>query len=527
MNRRILSWLLVAALCLPLMAGAVTTAKEGFPIVDERVTMTIANGQSPIQIDFNEVEILKNFEEVANIDMQYRNIPYADRATQLSLLLASGDVPDLLLKMNVSSTDQAKYAEEGIFVALSDYEEYMPNLYRWFEQFPSAKEAVTQADGKIYAAPYILAGNAIRMGTKVFFNTDVMSTLGYEKIPTTIDGLLEYLRASKKLDYNQNGQEDEIPLSAADLDNLFLPFLGSFGLANRGGAHVNVLVDNDGKLQFAWASEQYRQMLRFFNTLYMEKLIDQDIFTMDFAQLIAKVATGRVLTYNFVNNSPAAGSPYEALSLGITEPFEGSDGSKYWAPYTLPARANGEFLMTYKCKYPEAAARWIDHWYSDEGIISYFMGVEGVTYEKDAASPGGLKLTDYVLKNPDGINFEQVLAKYVPWAGGSNPSVATNEFFKGGETWPSSVASADGLINFVPETIWVPFSRYNTAEEASEMSQLLSELLTYNREWRGYFITGQKSLDNDWEAYISGYAGMQLERYMELYQKGVTLAGAN
>lgn len=527
MKRRILSWLLVAALCVPMVAGAVTTAKEGFPIVDEKITMTIGNGQSPIQIDFNDIVILKDFEDVANIDMQYRNIPFADRETQLSLMLASGEVPDLLLKMNVSGADQAKYAEEGIFVALSDYKEYMPNLYSWFEKYPSAEEAMTQADGKVYAAPYILAGDAIRMGAKVFFNTEVMKELNYENIPTTIDSLLEYLRMSKKMDYNQNGMEDEIPLSAADVDNLIRPFLGSFGLSNRGGAHLNVRMGEDGKIEFNWATEQYRDMLRFLNICYTEKLLDQDIFTMDFAQLIAKVATGRVLTYVFVNNSPAAGSPYEEFSLGNTEPFEGPKGEKYWAPYTLPARAAGDFLITYKCKYPEAAARWIDHWYSDEGIISYFMGIEGVTYEKDEASPGGLRLTDYVVNNPDGINFEQVLAKYVPWAGGSNPSVATDEYFKGGETWPSSLASAAGLINYVPDIIWPPFSRYNTAEEASEMSQLLAELLTYNREWRAYFITGQKSIDTDWDAYINGYSGMRLERYLELYEKGVNLAGAN
>ncbi len=526
MNKRILVWLLVLVLSLPTMALAATTSKEGLPIVDEKITLTVANGQSPIQIDFNEIEILKNFEDVSNIDMQYRNIPLTDRATQLSLMLASGEVPDILFKMNVTSTDQAKYAEEGMFLALSDYSEYTPNLNKWFEKFPTAKDAVTQADGKIYAAPYILAGDAIRMGTKVFFNTDIMQKLGYDKIPNTIDGLLEYLRASKKLDYNGNGQEDEIPLSAVDVDNLILPFSGSFGLNNRGGSHPNVLMDDAGKLQFAYATEQYRDMLRFFNTCYTEKLLDQDIFTMDFAQLIAKVATGRVLTYNFVNNSPAAGSPYESFSLGITEPFEGPKGYKYWGPYSLPASATGQFIITYKCKNPEAAARWMDHWYSDEGIISYFMGIEGVTYEKDAASPGGLKLTDYVLKNPEGINFEQVLAKYVPWAGGANASVATNEYFKGGETWPASVAAAEGLINYVPKNIWTPFSKYNTAEEASEMSQLLTELTTYNKEWRAYFISGQKSLDTDWETYINGYAGMKLDRYLELYQKGMELAGA-
>lgn len=193
MNRKIVALLVVLALCLPMVMGLAEVAKEGYPIVDTPITMTVAVAQTEVQTDFNDIIILKDFEEVSGMDMQYTNIPSSDRQTQLSLMLASGEVPEILLKMQVTPTDIAKYADEGLFIALSDYEEYMPNLYRWFEMFPSAKDAVTMQDGKIYGAPYILAGDAIRMGQKVFFNTDVMAKLGHDKIPTTIEGLLEYL----------------------------------------------------------------------------------------------------------------------------------------------------------------------------------------------------------------------------------------------------------------------------------------------------------------------------------------------
>ena len=107
-------------------------------------------------------------------------------------------------------------------------------------------------------------------------------------------------------------------------------------------------------------------------------------------------------------------APKNHFTIGITEPFEGPQGDKIWGTYTLPASTTAQFVINDACKYPAAAARWVDHWYSDEGIIAYVMGVEGVTYEKDENSPGGLKLTDFVVKNPGGINFVQVLATYVP-----------------------------------------------------------------------------------------------------------------
>ena len=122
--------------------------------------------------------------------------------------------------------------------------------------------------------------------------------------------------------------------------------------------------------------------------------------------------------------------------------------------------------------------------------------------------PGGLKLTDYVLNNPDGISFEEVLAEYVPWAGGANPSVATNEYFKGGETWPVCLDAAAGLINYVPETVWPPFSSVYSAEDATEMASIKTEQENYMKEWRAYFITGQRDIDADWDEYVAGYDGM-------------------
>ncbi len=525
MKRRVWAlWLAMVLLCLPAF-GIAEINKEGLPIFTEPIVLTAAVMQSPIQVDFNEIVVLKNWAEKSGVTIEFTNIPQADRAQQLSLMLASGEVPDILMKLQVTAQDQGKYADEGLFLPLSDYAEYMPNLNRWFEEFPTAKDAMLQADGKYYAAPYILAGHSIRMGEKFYFNTQVLEQLGYDKIPTTTTELLEYFRKAKVLDYNGNGIADEIPLTGGELERIIRVFSGSFGLYNRGASHFNVLVKEDGTLEYSWRSDEYREMLRYLHTLYTEELLDQDIFTMDFAQLIAKASTGRALTYCFVNNSAVSATEYEQYSIGITEPFEGPDGSKFWGNYSEPSRSQGEFVITYKCKYPEAAARWVDHWYSDEGIIEYFMGVEGVTYEKDENSPGGLKLTDYVLNNPDGINFEQVLAPYVPWAAGANPSVATNEYFKGGETWPASVACADGLINYVPEILWPQFTKYYSAEETGEMSSIFTEMDNYNKEWRAYFITGQKDLDKDWDEFVKGYEKMGLPRYMEIYTKAMNAAG--
>ncbi len=491
---------------------------------DNPIELTAAVSQSEIQGNFDDMVIIKNYAEESGIHIEFQEIPSSDRATQLSLMLASGEVPDILFKMSVGNADQAKYAAEELFVPLSDHPEWMTNLQGWFDQYPTAQDAVTLEDGKVYGAPYILAGDAIRAGSKLWYNSDVLAKVNMEA-PKTTEEFYQYLKACKDLDYNENGQADEIPLTCSDMGGLEGIFLGSFGLSNRGSSHSTVFVDDAGELQYGYTSDRYKELLTWLHQLYSEGLIDQDIFTMDYAQEIAKCTTGRALNYIFVNNSPVSNSPYEELSVGFKEPLEGPSGFKEYASYSLPASEAAQFMITYKCQEKgesaiQAAMQWMDHWYSEEGIISYFMGVKDETYEEDPDSPGGLALTDKVMKDPDGRTFEQVLAEYVPWAGGANPSVATNEFFKGGETWPCALEAVEGLRNYFSKEVWAPFTRYYTTDETTERTQINTDMETYREEWRGYFVTGQKDVEADWAEYVAGFEGMKLPRYMEIYRKG-------
>ena len=83
-------------------------------------------------------------------------------------------------------------------------------------------------------------------------------------------------------------------------------------------------------------SENFREELRYLNKLYTEGLIDQDIFTNDYAQEIAKCSTGRALTFMMVNNSPVSNTPYEEYSFGFTEPLEGPNGDRRSACTVCP-----------------------------------------------------------------------------------------------------------------------------------------------------------------------------------------------
>ena len=51
------------------------------------------------------------------------------------------------------------------------------------------------------------------------------------------------------------------------------------------------------------------------------------------------------------------------------------------------------------------------------------------------------------------------------------------------------------------------------------MTSIKTEQQQYWKEWRAYFVTGQKDINDDatWAEYVKGFAGVKNDRYMEIY----------
>ena len=340
-----------------------------YPLSEEKITVTVEHAYTDVMpSDWSTVWFWQQLEELTNVHLEFTPVPSSDRATTLNLLFASGDLPDILFKMAVSSSQASQYGPEGMLIDLSQYKDVMPNFNYWLDNYPSARNAITQADGSIYGCPYILTGYAIRMGSRFFFNSQVLEHAGLTTPPNTLEGFYDYLKAIDGWDYNENGEDDTIPLAMSAWDALEYILAGSFDVMNRGTSNYWVDQNEDGTARFWHTADGYKELMRYYHKLYEEGLVDPDVFTATFADLIVKSANGRALTYIFVNNSPVSGSPYEQYTVPMTETLEGYNGEKVWNNYSMPGSQTTHFNITKDCpeEYREIMAKWADYFYSVE-----------------------------------------------------------------------------------------------------------------------------------------------------------------
>ena len=145
------------------------------------------------------------------------------------------------------------------------------------------------------------------------------------------------------------------------------------------------------------------------------------------------------------------------------------------------------------------------------------MGFEGETYEYDEIWQ--LRNTDFVKNNPDGLGIEEVLGSYVPWAGGSNPSIAEDTYF-GNNMYPALEQQITrSLLEYTPDEAWGLFN-YDEAD-ATRLSTLETDIDTYMTEMRAKFVTGNASLENEWDTYIETLNQIGLGELMEIYRRGL------
>lgn len=517
---------LVLALCLLLSVSVSAMAYEApqpqklpFPIVTEPLTLKVFTTDLLYkQCDFKDVEIWKYMEEKTGIHLDFEVYDADSISEKFSLMMTrkDEDLPEVLLRCDQTQAQVQQLVDEGLIVPITDLlPEYAPNFWYQIQANPSLKAFLTMNDGEIYGMSELdYAKNYLT--PPVFVQGEWLKALGYEEVPETTEELKELLIKFRDSDLNGNGEKDEVGLIATGFEGVMRMLSGSFGVNTRGRSSLYLDEDEDGNVRFIPACDNYRKLLAYMNELYSEGLLYNEIFDGSISKMTAVGEQNRI--FMAIGSQTYLGSTNMWNYVGMPVIFKGPDGYQMNNNITNPLGAQNTFFTVVNDHVKEAL-QYFDYFYSREGTDLYFLGFEGVTYERD--ENGDPWLTDYVQHNPDGLINEEVLSKYVAWGNASNPTFYEDKTF--GNNFYNEIERAvvDKRLEKATPEVWGKFSY--TADEYETIALLETDILSYVKEMRASFVKGDADINDDavWNAYLEKLNTMKLAELMEVYRNGV------
>lgn len=502
-----------------------TTEKEasdnlnetGMPIVKEPITLKMFAGMGKnTQKNWNDLLIWNTYEEMTNIKVEWEQVEGEALAEKRNLALAGGNLPDAFYAADMPPLDIFKYGQQGTFLELNDLiDKYAPNLTKLMEENPDIRKAITFPDGKIYSLPAIYDPEftSVRTHPLLWYNSELLDKYGME-VPASIDEFYNYLKKVKEED------PDITPFGTYDA-TLMVNFLrGTFGVSTTGRDYIDKDPDT-GDLRFYPTTENYKQLLQYLNKLYSEKLIEPNIYSIEWAQFLNKGMEDKYASMIFY-------APEELFSKEIGEKYvggvalKGPSGDQKWSNVVPPVVNIGKFVLTNENPDPAATIRWVDHFYSDEGSRLNYMGVEGETYE--VTEDGKFKYLEKITNSSEGLTKEQEIVKYLGWVGLGPPGILMQDYFDGSEGSDQAIEAAKKVEPDLLDEVWPQFTY--TDEETRKLDPLTADIEKYVTEMQDKFIAGEESFDH-WDKFVKSIEKMGLDEYMEIQKQAFERYEAN
>ncbi len=534
--RKTLGIILALAMCLGCcgLAGAdganANFNETGYPIVNETVTYTFFAPHNTAVEDYYTNTFVVNYEAKTNVHIEWDLVPPSGLSEKKNLKFASFDLPDAFFGASISSSEAVRYGAEGALLPVEDLmDKYNPEMQKMFEAIPGLRSLLVCPDGHIYQYPSQSTCYHCSYPNKFYINVKWLENLNLE-MPTTTDELYEVLKAFKEQDANGNGDpNDEIPFSAASNSWSQWPenwIMNAFIYTPRDNVYVL-----DGKLYYSPMNEAYKEGLKFLRKLYEEELLDNECFVMDDEMLRQKMLSGDVSTVGaapcmhylgLVGVDGERPTEYDSVP-----PLTGPDGyrSSVYDPYQLD---KGKFVITTECESPEILARWIDYFYTEEGLLAQKYGIENQEWYTPAADSGemghgeGLEPAPARFNWMPGKSWSETLQNVT--LNQQGPIFETREF-RG--AWTADMENAPLEPNLIEDTrpyegteqeeFWTSLI-VMTLEETEEIAPLEEQLTRYVNEMVASFVSGQTDIDAGWDNFQNELKNMGVERFLEIRQ---------
>jgi len=355
--------------------------------------LTFGDSNADPHPDLFSTPIGKELTKLTGVRLKIEYLAGQDEATKIGLMLASGDLPDLIH----GHQEHGKLIEAGVLVPLDNY---IQKYGKYCKQIYSAKDLkrLRQKDGHIYfLSPY---RNEITPDLKpdgFWLPIDLLEKAKWPKVRYWEDYLQlirDYVKKNPKIEGKPTIGFTFITESWRFF-TLTNPPSYLMGYQNDG----DVIVDPKTYQAKVYATmEGSKRYYKDLNKLWKEGLIDKEVFVQNYDTYLSKIAQGRVVGFydqwwQFGYDAEASlknAKKYNRMHISFPVVYKGVQRARYLMIQPIGARDG--ISITKKCKDPLTAFKFLDTLCSLEAQKLMYWGIKGVDYSVD--KNGKMYLTD-------------------------------------------------------------------------------------------------------------------------------------
>lgn len=467
--------------------------------------MPLDAGSAQTVSEYGETPFAQEWQKRTGVKLTFVHPPQGQAGEKFSIMIASGNLPDIVeYSWNNYPGGVDKAVTDGYVIKLNDMlEKNSPAFYQYLKENPELDKAVKTDAGSYTGYPGIMGDPSLAVSAGLYLRKDWLDDLSLA-VPETIEEWETVLKAFR----DEKGAK--APLSFTFGDFSFHIFVGAYGVGN--GMYVD-----EGVVKFGPLEPGFKDFLTKMNQWYTEGLLDRNIASVDSATVTANILNG------------ASGATAGAIGGGIGKVMAAAPDETFnlaAAPYPVlekdqkpefghsVSRVQGLYAaITNGCDNVEAAMKFLDYGYTEEGRIFFNFGIEGESYEMVDGYP---TYTKTITNDSNGLSMQATLARYCRASNGSAGSIQDKRYMEqyaalpqqqeAWELWSNTNAAEHLLPTFYP-----------TPEESEVYAKLVTSVDTYNSEMVLKFIMGVEPLSG-YDAYIQELKERGAEKIVKIHQ---------
>lgn len=438
----------------------------------------------------------------------------ADAKTAYNLMLQEDELPHIIFTAgNATVANGTQLLADGLIYDLTDYiPKYAPDYWEYIN-LPKNEETLRSLkteDGKLFCFPFLREStyNITYLGPAI--RQDWLDECNL-KTPVTLEDWENVLVTFKEK-------------YGARLGFMLARFNNGGGFASGTDAHAALkldwYVDDNGKIQCANTQPEWKAFLEVLNRWYEMDLIDPDFTTAADADIRTKVLNNEIgacftamsQITNYIADAEAENTGAKWVGVGYARTAEGEPTSCINTARSLWTSGYGAMITT-SCNEEEliAALQFLNYGYSEEGIMYWNYGTEGVSYTVDAN--GEAKFTELVTNDELGLN--EAFRKYTGVAT-SGMAVQLESFVKAKNNPVSAEAVYKWIENTDADKYVLPGLAFSE-EDTLTYNDITNAMNTFVSEEALKFVTGDRSLD-EFDKFVSQLEGYGMDEVLEILQ---------